>query len=122
MSGLPLPLTRSLFSLPIPLSDLQAAVGFTGGTGQINAYLYGADMFQANINTCGVGQQIDILGVATATLDAPVSPVTPGGTATMGLSLPIPQEAAGLGTLNITLAAADTNSRQVYCFDLVVTI
>ena len=38
-------------------------------TGQVNAYLYGLDVFQAPITTCGE-TQIDVLGYATGILDA----------------------------------------------------
>ena len=46
---------------------LNAAV--SGGAGQIDAYLYGVDVFEQPVNTCGQ-TAIDVLGVATGTLNA----------------------------------------------------
>ncbi len=95
-----------------------------GGTGEIDAYIYGADLFTAPVNTCGVGQQIDVLGAPTATFDAITCPAAPGSTVTVGVVLPIPSEASGLGTINITLVANDTapSPRIAYCFDVVATV
>jgi hypothetical protein len=95
-----------------------------GGVGEIDAYLYGSDVFTAPVNTCGSGQMIDILGATTADFDALPCPVQGGDTVHMGFVLPIPAEAAGLGQLNITLMANDTSTRasMVYCLDLVATL
>lgn len=97
----------------------------SGGLGEIDAYLYGVDMFTAPVNTCGTGQLVDILGATVAVFDALSCPVQRGASVRMGFVLPIPQEASGLGQLNITLMANDTstpNSVQVYCLDLVATM
>ncbi len=97
-------------------------VPVNGGSGQINAYIYGVDMFQASFNTCGTGQQIDIDGATTATLDALNCPVAASQKVTIGLVLPIPQEAQGLGQINITAAANDDQNRLSFCLDVTATV
>ena len=88
----------------------------------MNAYIYGVDMFQASFNTCGAGQQIDIDGATTATLDGLLCPVSANQKVALGLVLPIPQEAQGLGQINITAAANDDQNRLAFCLDIVATI
>lgn len=98
----------------------------SGGVGAINAYLFGADMFTAPINTCGLNQQINILDQAEATFDALVCPANANQLVKLGLVVPIPSFASGIGQLNITLTANDTSTasggRMVYCFDAVITL
>jgi hypothetical protein len=94
----------------------------TGGTGQINAYLYGANAFSAPINTCGLGQNINVLDMASGTLDALPCPVAPGAHAQIGFVMAIPSIAGGLGSVNITVNATDSNNVPVFCIDAVVNL
>lgn len=101
---------------------MQATTSISGGQGQINAYIFGVNMFNTQINTCGAGQQIDVDGLTTGVFDALNCPTSTGGHVALGFVLPIPGEAAGLGTINITLSASDQASRAAYCIDLVATV
>ncbi len=94
----------------------------SGGAGTISAFLFGVEVFTAPIGTCGLGQQIDILSLTTAYLDALACPVEAGANTTLGVVIPIPSEAYGLGQLNITLSAQDQNNNLAYCFNLSVTL
>ena len=87
----------------------ETGAALTGGTGTINAYLFGADVFTAPFSSCGQ-TQIDVLGLATGILDAPACPIATGAQGKIGFTLPIPGEAAGLGQLNIILNASDSNN------------
>ena len=98
---------------------LSAAV--SGGAGQIDAYLYGVDVFEQPVNTCGQ-TAIDVLGVATGTLNAMPCPIKAGGTGRFSFSMQIPQEAQGLGLLNITVQAKDQVNNPAFCVNLSVTL
>ena len=79
-------------------------------------------MFEQQINTCGAGQQIDILGITTGTLDALNCPTDAGEKVSFGFVLPIPSEAQGLGTLNITVNSTDQSGQTTaFCVDIVAT-
>ena len=93
----------------------------TGGTGFIDAYLYGVDVFEQPINTCGQ-TQIDVLGIASGTLNALNCPVKPMGHANFTFFMTIPQEAQGLGPLNITVTGADQQQKSAFCLDLTLTL
>lgn len=109
-------LTKWLVSPPNPqagdtvvlnATGTETGAALTGGAGTINAYLFGADVFTAPFNTCGL-TQIDVLGLATGILNAPACPIAPGAQGKIGFTLPIPGEASGLGLLNIVLNASDS--------------
>jgi hypothetical protein len=91
----------------------------TGGTGVINAYLFGAQVFTAPFNTCNE-TQIDVLGFATGILDAPVCgstlPINQGQQGKIGFVLPIPGAGSGLGQLNIVLNASDAQNNFACAF------
>jgi len=118
------------FSPPTPVAGQTMIVNGTGtvrgivnnGTGQINAYLYGVDVFNTNTNTCGESQ-IDVMGITTGILDALNCPTQVGSNVTLGFVLPIPDEAQGLGQLNITLNSTDqTGNTVAFCLDIVATV
>lgn len=67
------------------------SVPVTGGDGTINAYLYDADVWAGPISTCGLGQEVNVMGVAQGTLDALVCPISAGAAVSIGFVLPIPQ-------------------------------
>lgn len=83
-----------------------------GGVGQVDAYLFGADVFEQPVNTCNE-TQIDVLGITTGTLDAIPCPTQANQKFQVGFVMPIPDEAAGLGQLNITLQGRDSNNNMV---------
>ena len=94
----------------------------TLSVGAVNAFLFGLNVFSAPINTCGE-TIIDVLDVTTGVLDALQCSVVAGQKVALGLVLPIPQEAQGLGTLNITVNATDSSGNLVaFCVDVVATI
>jgi hypothetical protein len=93
----------------------------SGGSGQIDAYLYGVDVFEQPVNTCGQ-TAIDVLGVATGTLNAMPCPLAAGGTGRFSFTMQIPDEAQGLGLLNITVQAKDQASSPAFCVNLSVTL
>jgi hypothetical protein len=99
-----------------------ASTAVTGGSGSIDAYIYGVDMFSSPISTCGVNQQIDIDGATTAVINALPCPVSSGQQTVVSVVIPVPQEAQGLGQLNITLQASDSTSRPAYCFDVSLSL
>lgn len=118
------------FTPPTPIAGQTMIVNGTGnvrgivnnGTGQVNAYLYGVNVFNANTNTCGESQ-IDVLGITTGILDALNCPTQIGSNVTLGFVLPIPDEAQGLGQLNITLNSTDqTGNTVAFCLDIVATV
>jgi hypothetical protein len=91
-------------------------------TGQVNAYLYGLDVFQAPITTCGE-TQIDVLGYATGILDALPCPTAAGEKVAFGFFMPIPAEGQGLGQLNITINATDqTGNTIAFCLAVQATL
>ena len=98
-----------------------STVTVTNGTGFIDAYLYGIDVFEQPVNTCGQ-TQIDVLGIATGTLDALSCPVMPMGPANFTFYMTIPQEAQGLGALNITVTGSDQQQKSAFCLDLTLTL
>ena len=122
-----------VFSPAAPVAGATMTVNGTGvvqgpvsnstlSVGSVDAQLFGLDVFSAPINTCGE-TVIDVLDVTTGTLDALACPVAAGQTVTLGLVLPIPQEAQGLGTLNITVNATDSSGNRVaFCLDVVATL
>ena len=63
-----------LLSLSLSLSCVTCcaraivAVVLTLYTAEIDAFVFGSEMFTAPFNTCGTGQQIDVLGLTTATV------------------------------------------------------
>ena len=94
----------------------------TGGTGMINAFLYDVDVFDAAITTCGESS-IDVMGLATGTLDALACPVTASQNVSVGFVLPIPQEAQGLGQLVININATDSTGNIIaYCIQVNATL
>lgn len=96
-------------------------IAIKNGTGLIDAYLYGADVFEQPINTCGE-TLINVLGVAQGVLDALACPVKQGGVSRFGFAMAIPDEASGLGQLNITVTGNDGAGVNAFCIDLVVTL
>ena len=122
-----------VFDPPAPVAGSTMSVNGSGvvqgpvtnsplSVGQVNAYLYGLNVFSGPINTCGESI-IDVLDVTTGVLDALPCPVVAGQRVKLGFVLPIPQEAQGLGTLNITVNATDSSGNLVaFCLDVVATI
>ena len=94
----------------------------TQSQGAVDAYLYGLEVYSTPISTCGE-TIIDILDVATGTLDAITCPVAAGQKVNLGFVLPIPCQASGLGQLNITINATDQTGNQIaFCLDGVATL
>ena len=97
----------------------------TGGTGVINAFLFGSNVFTAPVNTCGF-TDVDVLGVVDGYLYGPAcsaaTPLNPGGKGTISFSMTIPSEGAGLGTLNIIVNTTDQNNGPSWCANLTVTL
>ena len=99
-----------------------ASVGITGGTGEIDAYLFGLNVFETTVNTCGQNQTIDVLDMATGTFNALACPVAAGAPAAMSFSLAIPDIANGLGALNIIMNATDSGKKAAFCVNMSVTL
>jgi len=93
-----------------------------GGAGNIDAYLFGMDVFNTPIATCGAGQAIDVLGLATGNLDALACPLAAGAPAAVTFSIGVPSEAFGLGTLNIIVNASDAGKLPALCINLTITL
>jgi hypothetical protein len=90
--------------------------------GQMDVYVLGADLFQAQFNTCGESD-ISIDGFATATVNALQCPTAPQGKATFSLSLPLPSIGKGIGLVNVTLNATDpTGNAVAFCVMLQATL
>ncbi len=68
----------------------------SGGSGLVTAYLFGDQVFQTNVNTCGLGQQIEVYGLTTGVLDSIVCPLASGGKTQIGFAIPIPDQAYGV--------------------------
>jgi hypothetical protein len=100
-------------------ATVSVGTGVTGGTGQVDAYLYGIDVFEQPVNTCGE-TEIDVLGITSGTLDALTCPSTAGQLMRVGFVMPIPDEGAGLGQLNITLQGRDTAQNTAFCLNMTV--
>ena len=120
--------------------------------GIISAYLFGLEAFAAPVNTCGAGQQVDVMGITTGDFDALSCPIAAHSKATLGFSIAIPsvrrsrararalvthrsarkraltrpphhpQVAQGLGQLQIFVNATDQNSAVAYCLNMSVTL
>jgi hypothetical protein len=62
------------------------------------------------------------MDITTGVLDALACPTTAGESVKLGFVLPIPQEAGGLGQLNITLNSTDQSGNLItFCVDMVAT-
>lgn len=94
----------------------------TGGIGQINAFLDSVNVYQTQVNSCGLGQQIDLDGFGTATFDALACPMAANTLAKIGMVVPIPSMAFGLGVLNITLNATDSSGNSAYCIGVGISL
>jgi hypothetical protein len=95
----------------------------SGGQGRIDAYLYGLDVFSLIVNTCGQDQSVDVLGVATGTLNALACPVSQGkSNANISFSIGIPNEAAGLGSLAIIVNGTQQVGAPAYCLNLSISL
>ena len=97
----------------------------TGGSGVINAFLFGSNVFTAPVNTCGY-TDVDVLGVADGSLYgpscSPATPLRPGDKGSISFSMQIPQEGQGLGTLNIIVNASDQLNAFAWCANLTLTL
>jgi hydrogenase maturation factor HypE len=90
--------------------------------GTIDAYLFGLEVYAAPIDTCGLGQQIDVLGLVTGVLDALNCPVASGASVKIGFEMAIPDEAQGLGALQIFVNGTDQNKVTAVCLNLTVNL
>ena len=90
--------------------------------GEIDAFLFGLEVYAAPIDTCGLGQQIDVLGLTTGVLDALQCPVAAQAPVKVGFSMLIPDEAQGLGQLQIIVNSTDQNKATAMCLNLTITL
>ena len=99
--------------------------GVTGGTGVINAFLFGSNVFTAPVNTCGF-TDVDVLGVVDGYLYGPACsaavPLSPGGKGTISFSITIPSVGQGLGELNIIVNTTDQQNAPSWCANLTLTL
>ena len=104
----PCPALQSALPASHPPAPFRSAL-LTGGSGTINAYLFGSDVFTAPVNTCGY-TDVDVLGVADGSLYgpncSPQTPIQPGQQGTISFSMAIPSEGQGLGQLNVIVVRA----------------
>lgn len=99
-----------------------AIVNSALSAGEIVGYLFGLEVYAAPIDTCGLGQQIDVLGITTGVLDALNCPVAAQSPVRVGYTMLIPQEAQGLGLLQIIVNSTDQNKAVAMCLNLTVNL
>ena len=94
----------------------------TGGAAQIDAYLFGTDVFSLAIKTCGQNQPVDVMGIVTGNMNALACPLAPAAAAALSFNIVIPSEGAGLGALTIILNATQQTNLPAFCVNLTVTL
>jgi len=99
-----------------------AVVAGARAVGRMDVFVLGADLFQANFNTCGE-TDISIDGFATANVTALACPTVAGGAAAFSLSMPLPSIGKGVGLVNVTLNATDqTGTVVAFCIMMQATL
>lgn len=94
----------------------------TGGVANIDAYLFGTDVFSSSVQTCGQNQSVDVMGIVTGTMNALACPLAPAAAAAMSFNIVIPSEGSGLGQLTIILNATQQTNLPAFCVNLTVTL
>jgi len=91
-------------TVTINATGIQSRGKLAGGQGNIQAFLFGLDVFSASFSSCNE-TLIDIDGFGTGILDAPIcgpsDPILENQSGKIGFVLPIPGAGSGLGTLNV---------------------
>ncbi len=106
---------------PVTLTGVGAMTApVAGGAGEVSAFLFGSDVFDGAINTCGADQSIDVLGLATISFNGLACPLAIGANANLNLSLVIPAIAQGIGAIGVTVNATDGASGVAYCLNMTV--
>jgi hypothetical protein len=77
---------------------------------------------RAHARLAHCAQQIDVLGLTTGVFNALACPIAAGGAISGSFSLDIPDEAAGLGDLQIILNATNQDGQVAMCLNISVTL
>jgi ML domain len=106
---------------PVELSaNGTAKASITGGSGLVSAFLFGADVFDGQIFSCGANQTIDVEGIVQITFNGLACPLATGDPASLSLSLVIPEVAAGIGEVGVIINSTDSRGSVAFCLNMSV--
>jgi len=82
--------------------------------------MYEANVFSAPVSACGQNQTIDILGLASLTVNALACPLAAGAPAAISLALVVPEAAKGLGDVTVIVNTTAASGAIAFCLNLTV--